>query len=608
MNDIQTGEMIDQMKAFIRAEEDEQQQRYHNDGTTPLKELRTKGVLLYPLRIVRKTFSAAGTPMITIKSMHEYDQRSFQSGTSVILKKPDEDEICAAHIVYSHDDATLTVRLHAFDFPEWIEDKNIAVQLQPDRRSFKCMHRVLDQVAQKPVASIAALLKGAGSQVQPRELVTPAPKDNSLNESQQLALERSTIHQPIFAIHGPPGTGKTTTLTAIIKTFVEQNERVIAAAPSNTAVDHLALQLIESDVKVFRLGNTAKVNTTITPYTPEGVLTEPDRLKRLKKLHIEANALRKKAGQYKRQFTAEDRQNRKTWYSEARSIQREIKKLTNYYLERAMAEADVVLGTPVGLQHDLIEGQRFDVALIDEAGQCLIPMGMLVMNQANRSIICGDHQQLPPTVLSRSMSKKQVASSLLEFALQQGVPFVQLHSQYRMPPSIAAFSSSYFYQNNLHSVKRDNGIHLQFFDTAGAGFSEEQSLSSSFFNTEELHSIQTFIEREKLDDVLFISPYAAQIEKCKSFLKDTVEVSTIDGIQGQEAPTVILSLVRSNNDSSIGFLSEYRRMNVALTRASDRLIVFGDSSTIGKDPFYQAFLEYVEQINGYHSVFELLYD
>lgn len=608
MNDIQTGEMIDQMKAFIRAEEDEQQRRYHNDGTTPLKELRTKGVLLYPLRIVRKTFSAAGTPMITIKSMHEYDQRSFQSGTSVILKRPDEDEICAAHIVYSHDDATLTVRLHAFDFPEWIEDKNIAVQLQPDRRSFKCMQHVLDQVAQKPVASIAALLNGAGSQVQPRELVTPAPKDNSLNESQQLALERSAIHQPIFAIHGPPGTGKTNTLTAIIKTFVEQNERVIAAAPSNTAVDHLAQQLIESDVKVFRLGNTAKVNTTIAPYTPEGVLTEPDRLKRLKKLHIEANALRKKAGQFKRQFTAEDRQNRKAWYSEARSIQHEIKKLTNYYLERALDEADVVLGTPVGLQHDLIEGQHFDVALIDEAGQCLIPMGMLVMNQANRSIICGDHQQLPPTVLSRSMSKKQVASSLLEFALQQGVPFVQLHSQYRMPPSIAAFSSSYFYQNKLHSVKRDNGIHLQFFDTAGAGFSEEQSLSSSFFNTEELHSIQTFIEREKLDDVLFISPYAAQVEKCKSFLKDTVEVSTIDGIQGQEAPTVILSLVRSNNDSSIGFLSEYRRMNVALTRASDRLIVFGDSSTIGKDPFYQAFLEYVEQINGYHSVFELLYD
>jgi len=620
MNDNQTNNSLEQIEAFIRAEEDEQQKRYDNKGTISLKELREAGVLLYPIRIVRKTFSAAGKPMITIKSIHDYDQQSFQTGASVVLKKFDQDDQCTAHIVYTHDDASLTVHLQMFDFPDWIEAKNIGVQLQPDRRSFKCMRYMLKKTAKSPTRSITTLLEGISNPEQAPEHLTSETKkttivedqglaqNKSLNNIQASALQESTIEQPLFAIHGPPGTGKTKTLSAIIQTFVKQNKRVIATAPSNTAVDHLAQQLINANMKVFRLGNTAKVDETITPYTPEGILSEPDRLKQLKKLRIGANALRKKASQYKRQFTAQDRQNRKEWYNEARSIQSEIKRLTNYYLERALEKADVILGTPVGLQHDLILDQNFDVALIDEAGQCLIPMGMLVMNQAKRTILCGDHQQLPPTVLSESMSKKWVASSLLEFAIHQGTPYVQLHLQYRMPPSIAQFSSSYFYQNNLISTKQDKGVHLQFFDTAGAGFTEERSFSNSFFNTEELRSIQTLIEREKSDNILFISPYAAQVEKCKSLLNQDVDVSTIDGIQGQEAKTVIVSLVRSNKDSSIGFLSEYRRMNVALTRASDRLIVFGDSSTIGQDPFYQSFLEYVESINGYHSVFELLYD
>ena len=229
------------------------------------------------------------------------------------------------------------------------------------------------------------------------------------------------------------------------------------------------------------------------------------------------------------------------------------------------------------------------------------------MDNAKRVILCGDQKQLPPTVISKKAKKNGLDRSILEEALQQNEADVMLDLQYRMPPVIADFSANYFYDGKLRSAKKNTEDHLDFYDTSGAGFKEVKDENGSIFNPEEIEMVTKIIEEQSIKEATFISPYAAQVRRAKSTLPKNINCSTIDGFQGQEDDVIIISLVRNNEEGEIGFLSDYRRMNVAMTRARKKLIVIGDSATLGGNEFFGAFISHCEEQNVYRSVFELMY-
>ncbi len=235
---------------------------------------------------------------------------------------------------------------------------------------------------------------------------------------------------------------------------------------------------------------------------------------------------------------------------------------------------------------------------------------MVYFPLAKKIVLAGDHWQLPPTVLSYEASRLGFNRSILEIAIKTVDSVFLLNTQYRMKEVIAGFSSNYFYNNRLLSPAhlQNTGNHITFIDTAGSGFHEVPGADgSSLQNKGELTIVQKLLGTEELDPIrtAFISPYAAQVVAAKELLPSQMRISTIDSFQGQEKENIIISLVRSNDDSEIGFLKDYRRMNVAITRAKERLFVIGDSATIGADVFYNAFLTYIEKYGVYRTVWEL---
>ncbi|MCR6720775.1 MAG: AAA domain-containing protein [Chitinophagaceae bacterium] len=346
------------------------------------------------------------------------------------------------------------------------------------------------------------------------------------------------------------------------------------------------------------------------PHTPEGKLTDAKIQKEIKQLRIRAEEFRRMALKYKRSFGKSEREQRQLLFKEVKNIRGEIRKLQSYHEEKFMTDAQVILGTPVALYDAGVEKLHFKTLIIDEAGQCLEPLAWCIMPMADKWVLAGDHLQLPPTVLSETAAKRGFNRSILELAIEKSEAVYLLDTQYRMRASIARFSSQYFYNDLLKTAQHlaDDGVHVYFVDTAGAGMEEEQGTEgSSLQNTGELDTIQKLMELENIDpaNAALISPYSAQVAAARERFPFSMRVSTIDSFQGQEKDTILISLVRSNSDGIIGFLKDYRRMNVAITRAKEKLFIVGDSATIGNDIFYRSFLEFVEKEGKYISVWEL---
>ncbi len=603
--------IVSELQDLLRIEEKAQEQKFFEQDTS-LKELRKEGVIIHPLKIVNKTFGFNDQPVVTVSYFvpEGLNFSFFSQGTPVSLFLSSSNEICNGQLL-SISDRAAEVVLFSNDFPDWIDEKDIGLKRLPDSRSFQMMHGVLKRIQKgenKNLTQLFEIVYGIREQDSLEITSDETQLDGRLNKYQISAVNKGLKKEAVQLIHGPPGTGKTTTIVALIQALRKQKQSIIASAPSNAAIDHLAKQLIDKGLKVLRLGNTAKVNLEVWKHTPEGILSQEKHSKKLKRLKIQAAEYRKMAQQYKRNFGKEEREQRKRLYKEVNAIRDEIKALTDYYLTRYFDAADVVLGTPVGLMHPLLKDKKFDVAFLDEAGQCIAPFAWLVFEKADRIIMSGDHFQLPPTIISEEASNKGLSVSVLEQAIKTGIKSHLLQIQYRMTPEIAGFSSRYFYKGKLETSALSNPESLVFYDTAGAGFDEKrQGNSRSLSNPEELQIIEKNYKNwsNKGQSVVFISPYSAQVELAKKQLKD-ITISTIDAFQGQEADVVIISLVRSNPDGKIGFLSDHRRMNVAMTRARTKLIVIGDSTTLSGDKFYETFVQYTEEIGAYRSVFELM--
>ena len=451
---------------------------------------------------------------------------------------------------------------------------------------------------------------------------------SQLNPSQQAAVRRALAAEDIAIIHGPPGTGKTTTVTALIATAVAQNKRVLACAPSNLAVDNMAEQLVEAGVPLVRLGHPVRILPQLQAYTLDALIQQQDDYRLALKLRKEAFGLRGQASKFRRAKPA--RGEKKALRDEAKDMLNEARQLEARAVEQVLDQAAVILSTLTSLDSTLLGQRQFDLCVIDEAGQSTEPATWIPIVRSQRLVLAGDHQQLPPTIISQQAAREGYGFSLLEqLMVRDGSKIAcRLDVQYRMNKAIMDFSSAEFYEGSLIAdasvqahlladlpgVVGDNltDTAVTYIDTAGAAYDEKQPTDSdSRCNPEEAALVvkkvhQLLDAHLPADSIAVITPYSAQVELLRQQLPDDIEIGSVDGFQGREKEAIIISLVRSNIKGEVGFLAETRRMNVALTRARRKLIVIGDSATITSDPFYARLIDYFDAIGAYHSVWEEL--
>jgi len=447
-----------------------------------------------------------------------------------------------------------------------------------------------------------------------------------LNEAQQHAVEFALSAEDIAVIHGPPGTGKTTTIVELIVQAVELGDRVFACAPSNTAVDNLLKKLADMGQRVVRLGHPARVSEKLRSYTLDGLVETDENSEIAREMRQEAEQLFRKADRWTRAKPGRD--HRSELKKEAKQLLHSAKLLERQAIEAVLDQADVICATTT-FNEDLIKDRQFDMAVIDEACQSTEPGCWVPLRFCHRVILAGDHMQLPPTVLSKEAADEGFAKSMMERQIELWGDTItrRLDVQYRMNHKIMDFSSEQFYDGaliaddsvnehvlaDLPDVQDDYFTRqiVTFIDSAGANWDEElepEGLSKR--NPQEarlvLHQIEQLHEAGvDYADIAVIAPYAAQVRLLRDqFEGQGLEIDTVDGFQGREKEVVVISLVRSNSINEIGFLADRRRMNVALTRARRKLIVIGDSATLGVSDFFREFFDYAETCGTYQTVWE----
>jgi ATP-dependent RNA/DNA helicase IGHMBP2 len=602
---------ISNLLQCINLEEKEQVKRYSLDQQHTLRSLKAEGLALHPIVVTRKNFGYADYPEISFRLNFPAETNQFKDGAAIECFCTGEEPVKG--VLIGLEGKAGEFRLFAPDFPDWIEDDGVGIKLAPDQRTTTIMKTVLNELeSNKKLYNLFEQLHSGQPKVdsiQKKIAGSLSFKNRQLNDSQQNAVTAIVNNEEMVIVHGPPGTGKTTTLIEAIVQLIKAGEKVLVSAPSNTAVDNIARGLIAQGILVLRVGNTSKVDETVFQHTPEGRLTNSKQQKEIKELKIRAEQFRKMALKYKRNFGKAEREQRNLLFKEVKNIRTEIKKLQAYNEEKLYTEANVILGTPVGLYDAKVKHHTFHTLVIDEAGQCIEPLAWCIFPLAEKYVLAGDHLQLPPTVLSNEATRLGFNRSVLETSIASANDIFLLDTQYRMRAAIAGFSSNYFYNGLLKTAAHlgNKGVHITFIDTAGSGYNEIRgSDGTSLQNEGELNIVQKLLETEITDPlkVALISPYAGQVAAAKELFSKEMRISTIDSFQGQEKEIIILSLVRSNDDGDIGFLKDYRRMNVAVTRAKEQLFIIGDSATIGADAFYNAFLNYIEKEGSYRTVWE----
>jgi ATP-dependent RNA/DNA helicase IGHMBP2 len=608
---------------------------------TSLMERRRQGVCWYPVQLERTQFDTGERLLVKVSRPKEHKEgHLFQSGKLVNLfsnagTNNEEDETVSAVVNYVREHEMM-VTLNSHDFPDWIHDGKLGIQLLFDENSYremeKTLHFLLD-TEEKRINELVHVLLGekvAGFENQGR---IKAP---GLNDSQNEALNLVIGAKDVAIIHGPPGTGKTTTLVSAIQETLRNESQLLVCAPSNAAVDLLVEKLSAKGVNVLRVGHPARVTEQILNTTMDARIAHHPNFRDLKLMRRQIDEYQKMGRKYKRNFGPEEREQRRLMLAEAKRLRDEADQLSFYISRDILSKAQVIASTLVGANHPVLAGLTYKTVFIDEAAQALEPASWIPITKAKRVIFAGDHQQLPPTIKSMEAAKNGLEITLFEKAIKRNQADVMLREQYRMNSLIMDFSGRIFYQNLLIANKEvanwkifDDDLSLEFIDTAGCGFAEQVDLETkSSFNPEEaglllkhlsfyLSDLDLMGIMHQVKDIGIISPYKAQtvllsesIGQDNPFPPEMLEriaVNTVDSFQGQERDIIYISLVRSNEKGEIGFLADTRRMNVAMTRARKKLVIVGDSATIGNHPFYSKFLDYVNETNTYRSAYELLY-
>lgn len=610
-------------------------------GRHSIQDRVTRGLTWYPLSIHDWYFDRAERLVVEVERVRNHDTpHEFNTGRLVSIfsnREGADDTNEETGVITSIRGNQAKVVLKCDEVPEWLRLGKAGMDLLYDETSFREMKRAVVDLMKvergRPKELLEALI-GEREPVFGKEENTEA---NHLNESQNEALHKALAARDVAIVHGPPGTGKTTTLIEIIKKTLDTNNQVLVCAPSNNAVDLLVEKLTGEKIKALRIGNPARINSHIQEHTLSQKITQHADFSLIKKMKKQSQELRNMASKYKRSFGHAERQQRKALYDEAWKLRKDAFEIEDYITSDLIESAQVIACTLVGSANQAIKDRRYPVCIIDEASQALEPATWIPILRSDKVIMAGDHQQLPPTVKSFEAARQGLSTSLFEMCMNQLDVDVMLSTQYRMNEKIMAFSSQEFYDDALeahptvanHTLGEVGLPVIEFLDTAGCGFDEESARkdsksTGSLQNSHEadlllkhLYGLYEGLENEKVNwknlSCGIISPYKGQVELLKGLIGDfpyksnRLAVNTVDGFQGQERDIIYISLVRSNDRNEIGFLKDYRRMNVAITRARKKLVIVGDSATIGNDSFYSSFISYAENIDGYKSAWELLY-
>jgi ATP-dependent RNA/DNA helicase IGHMBP2 len=579
------------------------------------------GLTWYPIQIIEEGIGMGSYPFLVIKSHKAIARHKFKAGQPVSFFSEAEgnrNEHVLGRIVWVSDNE-MKVNFKLDEIPDWISEGKIGVNAAFDEKSYLEMMKALNAVINAEKSDLSLLRDAICNESE--EHVIKDYNSSVLNNSQNDAVNAMLLNEPWTIIHGPPGTGKTTTLIHGILELVKQNKKVLVCAPTNAAVDHLVECIGVHTNSLLRIGNPEKLNSKAIAFSIDVKTTSHVQFPQIKEWKRKALELRKLALKYKRNFGREEAEQRKLILREAKSMLAEAKNTEDYILSNLIDQASIICTTLVGAASDLLQHCQFNVCVIDEAGQALEPACWIPASKSRKFVLAGDPKQLPATVFSQEAAKMGLNVSLMERLIYNGKKTHLLTTQYRMNQEIAAFSNSYFYQNKLVAHERNENwlIHetiapFEFIDTAGTGFNESSGNSSSSLKNEGESSLVFKILEEfkmKCDlesfSVSVITPYRGQVDELNKLQSDFhLQIDTIDSFQGQEADIVIISLVRSNEDGDVGFLFDVRRLNVAMTRAKKCLRIVGDSSTISNHPFYAQLVEFCEKNKAYQSAWNYL--
>jgi superfamily I DNA and/or RNA helicase len=601
----------------------------------PLHRKTREGKCWYPVTLKRDYIGTGERLIIEVERTNHLDQpHVFQSGKMVSVfsnAKGSPDKHYIGGVINYVRDNTMVITINGDDLPDWIEDTLLGIDLMFDEMAYREMEGAMKAVIKAEDSRVAELrdtLLGYRLPVTSSATSNMQPVTN-LNDSQNKALQKVMEASDVAIIHGPPGTGKTTTLVQAIKQTVKIEKQVLVSAPSNAAVDLLVEKLSEQGLNVVRIGHPARVTEQSLSKTLDARIAMHDHYKELRALRKKMEQVRSKAFKFKRNFGYAERQERNLLRQEAKALKADADVLEFYIINDILNTSDIVACTLVGSSHPMLRGKRYKSVFIDEAAQALEPACWIPILRAERVVLAGDHQQLPPTIKSVEAAREGLAKTLFEKCIErhpQSASMLQV--QYRMNEDIMQFSSDYFYHGGLiadESVKHhavNNLPAIDFIDTAGCGYNETQDAETlSRYNEEEaqvlIRQLEKLIQTVGTESWSYtlgiITPYSAQVERLIKLAEASEELSTIhryitintvDAFQGQERDIIAISFVRSNDKGEIGFLADIRRTNVAMTRARKRLVMIGDSATLGTHNFYTAMLEYVQRKDFYRSAWE----
>lgn len=593
--------------------------------TTGLARKVKRGDAWHPLRFVRSYYNSLNQLSVEVVRTADTDiEHNFEFGRPVCFFRMSEGTEgksiryfnFTGTVSYADGDRLVVTVPDNAPVAELQATEGLGVQLFFDETSYRLMFEALDRVIGARDNRLAYLRDLFYSGVPAAELSFAPISFPWLNRAQQEAVNKVLRAKDVAIVHGPPGTGKTTTLVEAIYETLRRESQVLVCAQSNMAVDWISERLVDRGISVLRIGNPTKVNDKMLSFTYEHRFeAHPD----YPQLWSIRQAIRKLRQERKRRDNG--------WHQKMDRLKSRAVELELRINSQLFGEAKVIASTLTGSASHLLSGQKFGTLFIDEAAQALEAACWIAIRRASRVVLAGDHCQLPPTVKSIAALKGGLGTTLMERIVARKPSVVTLLTvQYRMNEQIMRFSSNWFYDGRVESAPEvkyrgilDYDNPITWIDTSESD-AKEEFVGESFgrinkieaeLTLEALKNYFTKIGRQRIADehidVGVISPYRAQVQLLRRMVRKAeffkpyrgcITVNTVDGFQGQERDIIVISLVRSNDDGQIGFLSDLRRMNVAITRARMKLIIVGSVQTMTRHAFYKELYGYVQESAG----------
>ncbi|XWS66379.1 hypothetical protein CRYUN_Cryun05aG0194400 [Craigia yunnanensis] len=631
---ISLQQFISTMTPLIDLEKDAEISASISSGASRnLDTAQKRGSTILNLKCVDAQTGLMGKTLLEFQSTKGDVLPAHKFGThDVVVLKPNKADLgspaLGQGVVYRLKDSSIMVAFD--DIPEDGLNSPLRLEKLANEVTYRRMKDALIQlskgVLKGPAADLVPVLFGERPPTVSKKGITFTPFNSNLDHSQKDAILKALSSKDVFLLHGPPGTGKTTTVVEIILQEVKQGSKILACAASNIAVDNIVERLAPYRVKLVRLGHPARLLPQVLDSALDAKVLRGDNSSLANDIRKEMKALNGKL------LKTKDRNTRRDIQKELRTLSKEEHKRQQLAVTDVIKDSDVILTTLTGAFSRQLNNTTFDLVIIDEAAQALEIACWIALLKGSRCILAGDHLQLPPTIQSVEAERKGLGRTLLERLadLYGDEVMSMLTVQYRMHELIMNWSSKELYNSkikahpsvaahmlfDLENVKRSSSTEptLLLIDIAGCDKEEKKDEEESTLNEGEAEVAISHAKRlvqtgVHASDIGIITPYAAQVVLLKMLksnedkLKD-MEISTVDGFQGREKEAIIISMVRSNSKKEVGFLSDHRRMNVAVTRARRQCCLVCDTETVTSDGFLKRLVEYFEEHGEYLSASE----